>query len=189
MYYLCTKFHRAAALWKTIFAVRRIPKQAKHLTQVFFSVIRCVRLPQHGAAGRRGGLQLSAHKLQVIFDILLSQYPANGWLFSLFMEKCPSLLHMSEKKCTFAADFFVGIHIFLDRNSFCYANQKRQIPATAHSCVQKKVPFLLRRWGCVKTNWHPLILVFKCVFRLWNVKTKQNPYFPKQGFCQVTFFL
>ena len=39
--------------------------------------------------------------------------------------------------------------------------------------------------GCVKIAWHTLFLII-CIM---DIKNKQNPYFLKQGFCQVTIFL
>ncbi|MBQ6763897.1 MAG: hypothetical protein IJP45_01780 [Paludibacteraceae bacterium] len=71
----------------TYSAARRFPKQHRVLHMlgcagrqmkrqtsfagVFLYVASCERLPQHRAAGHRGGVQLSAHKLQVFFDRLL----------------------------------------------------------------------------------------------------------------------
>ena len=73
------------ALELTFFAARRISNSIRNvhcsrcrqaidrqypLWRIFFYMLATPkRLPQHGAAGHRGGMQLSAHKLQVIFDV------------------------------------------------------------------------------------------------------------------------
>ena len=50
-------------------------KRQTSFADVFLYVASCERLPQHCAAGHRGGVQLSAHKLQVFFDRLLKIRP------------------------------------------------------------------------------------------------------------------
>ena len=145
MYYLCIKFHRAAALWKTIFAARRIPKQAKHLTQVFFCLLSGA-YDCRNMALRDVGADCSSPHTNCKWSLTYYFRNIRQMAVLFFVHgKMPLPLAYVKKKLYLCSRNFCGNTHFLDRNSFCYANQKRQIPATAHSCVRKKVPFLLRR--------------------------------------------